>query len=55
MMIACMLILDLIIVLVLPPSELMQFMIPLLELLQSGVKQLFIVGLITMAVQAEGK
>ena len=49
MMLSFVLILEVMVVLVLPPSELMQCMRLTSELVQVGVQQLLIVELITMA------
>ena len=49
-MFICLNILEFMVVLVFPTSELMQFMIPPLELVQGGVQELVIVELIMMVI-----
>ena len=53
MMFSSVLILEAMVVLGLKPLELMQYLVPPLELVQGGVKQLLILELITMILWAE--
>ena len=51
----CELILEVMVVLILPPLELMEFLRPALDMVQDGVQELVILELVSMSMYYEGK